>query len=112
MVGRAGLLARLRRLERPNSSRSALQRELADLEHRYPYPTREEIPTMSDEEMDDFFRKASAEAGPWARIHEIKELLRTPAERAELEREVARVSALTMDELEAELNAMLTLESA
>ena len=111
MASRAGLLARLRRLERPSGSRAALERELEELQRRYASPTLSEIHHMTDEQLDDYFRMESAEDGPWQRVAEIKELLRTPAERAELERESTRLSALSMDELEAELRALLNREA-
>ena len=109
---RADLRRRIARLERPQSTRAALERELTALQQQFPHPTREQLETMSDADMDDFFRKVSAYTGPWVRMHEIQELLRTPEEQAELERSLASFEALSPEEQEAELDAMLNRERA
>lgn len=75
MASRAGILARLRRLERTNSSRSAMERELADLEHRHLSHTSESIHAMSDAELDDLLRVHSMECGPLQRIDELRRKL-------------------------------------
>lgn len=73
---RADLRRRIARLERPQSTRSALKHELAQIHRLAPYPTIDQLRAMSRQELDDFFRAESSETGPWARAREIKEQLR------------------------------------
>lgn len=73
---RASLRRRIARLERPQSTRLALEHELAQIHRHHPYPTLNELRRMSRQQLDDFFRAEFSETGPWARAYEIKEQLR------------------------------------
>lgn len=76
MASRASLLARMRRLERPSSSVSALVHELMQLRRRHPTPHLADLPHMSREQLDDLFRAESAEDGPAQRMLALEERLR------------------------------------
>ena len=94
------LLARIAKLERPRQSRNALRRELERLEQQHPL-IEPDFSAMTDDQLDDFFRENRNERSPWRRIVELRELLRTPKERAEDERRRARFDAMSDEELDA-----------
>ena len=79
---RIGRLTRLAKLEGPRRDRAALRRELEELERRYAELSEEDIAAMSDEEMDRWFTLFAAEDGPLVRRAELRELLKTPQQRA------------------------------
>jgi hypothetical protein len=101
---RRGIFPRLAKLEGPRRSNDAMRAELEALEARYPYLARvlseEEVEAMSDEAIDDLFGVLAAETGPADRVRELRELLRTPAERAELRAHTAWLDSLTSEELD------------
>lgn len=99
---RASLLARLRRLERPRGSNGALRRELERLERLHP-PVKPDFDSMTNEQLDDYLLLHSfgSGKGPIARMHELRQLLRSPEEVAEDERRGAMFDAMSDEELDA-----------
>lgn len=96
---RAGLVARLRRLERPRTGRDAMRRELERLERLYP-PTRPDFESMTDEQLDDYLAEMCSYNSPHARIAELREALKTPEEKAADKRRSAEFAAMSDEQLD------------
>ena len=97
---RAGFRRRLARLERPRRTEDAMRRELERLEQLHPL-IEPDFAAMTDDELDDFLLGRRDERSPCARILKLREILKTPEQRAEEERQRARFDAMTNEELDA-----------
>lgn len=105
---RAGLHARLRRLEHPRRGKDALRRELEKLEREHPL-VEPDFARMTDDELDAFFLESRDDRSPQSRILYLREALKTPAERAEDARQKAMFDAMTDQELDTWLEGRLAV---